>query len=116
LMQHLQTQLAGLPGQALDAYQVAYADDFAYTDPIDGSRSDHQGIRIGFTDGSRIVYRLSGTGTQGATLRIYLETLELDPSKQMRSTAEVMQSLVSLSARLAEIKQRTGRNEPTVIT
>lgn len=116
LMQHLQAQLAGLPGQTLDAYQVAYADDFAYTDPVDGSRSEHQGIRVGFTDGSRIVYRLSGTGTQGATLRVYLEALELDPSKQMHNTAEVMQPLVDLSTRLAEIEQRTGRSEPTVIT
>ena len=116
LMQHLLAKLPDLPGQSLDGLQVAYADDFAYTDPVDGSRSEHQGIRIGFTDGSRIVYRLSGTGTQGATLRIYLETLELDPALQMRSTAEVMQPLVKLSAELAEIEQRTGRSEPTVIT
>ncbi|MEJ2590144.1 MAG: alpha-D-glucose phosphate-specific phosphoglucomutase [Candidatus Thiodiazotropha sp.] len=116
LMAHLRNLLPELPGKQLDAYEVKYADDFAYTDPVDGSLSEHQGIRIGFVDGSRIVYRLSGTGTQGATLRIYLEAYEPDPARQSRDTAEVMEALVALAGRLAEIAQRTGRNEPTVIT
>jgi phosphoglucomutase len=116
LMQALEDKLANLTGQSLDDYQVDYADNFSYTDPVDGSRSDKQGIRIGFTDGSRIVYRLSGTGTQGATLRVYLEAYEPNPEKQMQPTAEVMQSLVSIALNLAEIEQRTGRSEPTVIT
>jgi phosphoglucomutase len=116
LMDHLRARLPDLPGQQLDAYTVDYADDFAYTDPVDDSRSDHQGIRIGFSDGSRIVYRLSGTGTQGATLRVYLEAFEPDVAQQRRETAEVMAALVAISTALAEIEQRTGRQSPTVIT
>src|SRR5690606_36868662 len=73
LVNDLRARLSGLPGQVFDDLQVAYADDFTYHDPVDGSTSAKQGIRIGFTDGSRIVLRLSGTGTVGATLRLYLE-------------------------------------------
>ena len=116
LMAHLQALLADLPGTRLDGYSVDYADNFAYTDPVDGSVSENQGIRIGFTDGSRIVYRLSGTGTEGATLRVYLEAFESDPDKQGRETAEVMQPLVGIAVGMAEIEARTGRAEPTVIT
>jgi len=116
LMAHLQTLLADLPGTTLDGHTVGYADNFAYTDPVDGSVSENQGIRIGFTDGSRIVYRLSGTGTEGATLRVYLEACETDPEKQVRETAGVMQPLVGIATRMAEIESRTGRREPTVIT
>ena len=116
LMTQLQTHLADLPGTTLDGYTVDYADNFAYTDPVDGSVSENQGIRIGFTDGSRIVYRLSGTGTEGATLRVYLEAYEPDPEKQDRETAGVMQPLVEIATGLAEVEPRTGRKEPTVIT
>ncbi|MCU7844990.1 MAG: alpha-D-glucose phosphate-specific phosphoglucomutase [Candidatus Thiodiazotropha sp. (ex Monitilora ramsayi)] len=116
LMSHLRSLLPSLPGKALDEYRVEYADDFSYTDPVDESRSEHQGIRIGFTDGSRIVYRLSGTGTEGATLRVYLEAYEADPAKQTLPTADVMGTLVSISIDLAEIEDRTGRSEPSVIT
>jgi phosphoglucomutase len=116
LISRLQARLADLPGSALDSYTVDYADSFAYTDPVDGSVSENQGIRIGFTDGSRIVYRLSGTGTEGATLRVYLEAYEPDPEKQGRKTAEVMKPLVGIATGLAEIESRTGRREPTVIT
>ena len=115
-MQHLQDRLGEWPGNKLDTYQVEYADNFAYTDPVDGSVSRNQGIRIGFTDGSRIVYRLSGTGTAGATLRVYLEAYEPDPGKQDRETAEVMRPLVAIATTLAEIEARTNRNAPTVIT
>ena len=115
-MAGLQARLADLPGSALNGYTVDYADNFAYTDPVDGSVSENQGIRIGFTDGSRIVYRLSGTGTAGATLRVYLEAYEPDPEKQDRETAAVMQPLVRIATGLAEIESRTGRREPTVIT
>ncbi|MCG8100384.1 MAG: alpha-D-glucose phosphate-specific phosphoglucomutase, partial [Candidatus Thiodiazotropha taylori] len=80
------------------------------------SVSSNQGIRIGFSDGSRIVFRLSGTGTQGATLRVYLEAYEPDPAKQTSATEEVMKPLVAIAQNLAEIAQRTGRTEPTVIT
>ena len=116
LVAQLQSRLAGLPGSTLGGYSVDYADNFCYTDPVDGSVSENQGIRIGFTDGSRIVYRLSGTGTEGATLRVYLEAYEPDPAKQDRSTAEVMRPLVEIAVSLAEIESRTGRKEPTVIT
>jgi phosphoglucomutase len=116
LMTHLQARLAGLPGSTLDGYTVDYADNFAYTDPVDGSVSENQGIRIGFTDGSRIVFRLSGTGTEGATLRVYLEAYEPDTEKQDRKTAGVMQPLVEIATGIAEIESRTGRKEPTVIT
>ncbi|MEA2094026.1 MAG: alpha-D-glucose phosphate-specific phosphoglucomutase, partial [Pseudomonadota bacterium] len=116
LMTHLQARLADLPGSTLDGCTVDYADNFAYTDPVDGSVAENQGIRIGFSDGSRIVYRLSGTGTEGATLRVYLEAYEPDPEKQGRKTAEVMQPLVEIAAVIAEIESRTGRKEPTVIT
>ena len=116
LMTHLQERLSDLPGATLDGYTVEYADNFAYTDPVDGSVSENQGIRIGFTDGSRIIYRLSGTGTEGATLRVYLEAFEPDPEKQGSETASVMQPLVEIAAGIAEIEHRTGRREPTVIT
>jgi phosphoglucomutase len=116
LMTHLQARLAELPGSVLEGYTVEYADNFAYTDPVDGVVSENQGIRIGFTDGSRIVLRLSGTGTEGATLRIYLEAYEPDPEKQNRETAGVMQPLVDIATGIAEIEARTGRAAPTVIT
>jgi phosphoglucomutase len=116
LMTALREKLTNLPGQTLGDYIVEYADDFAYTDPLDGSRSEHQGIRVGFNDGSRIVFRLSGTGTEGATLRVYLEAYETDPVKQTQPTASVMTPLVAIALSLAEIEQRTGRTEPNVIT
>jgi phosphoglucomutase len=116
LMASLIDKLDSLVGREIEGYQVDYADNFSYTDPVDGSTSSNQGIRIGFTDGSRIVFRLSGTGTQGATLRVYLEAYEADPEKQMSPTEEVMKPLVSIALNLAEIEQRTGRAEPTVIT
>jgi phosphoglucomutase len=116
LMTHLQQRLDDLKGGELDGYTVEYADNFAYTDPVDQSRSVNQGIRIGFGDGSRIVYRLSGTGTVGATLRVYLEYYESDPGKQHQATEDVMQPLVKIATELAEISSRTGRDEPSVIT
>jgi phosphoglucomutase len=116
LMEALREKLPSLPGQVLGIYTVEYADDFAYTDPVDGSRSKNQGIRIGFSDGSRIVFRLSGTGTEGATLRVYLEAYETDPDKQMQATESVMNPMVDIALSLAEIAQRTGRTKPSVIT
>ena len=116
VMQNLRDQLGSLPGKEFDGFTVDYADDFAYTDPVDGSRSERQGIRIGFTDGSRIIFRLSGTGTVGATLRLYLERYESNPDHHNQETASVMQPLVTIANNLAEIGSRTGRNRPTVIT
>jgi phosphoglucomutase len=115
-MDHLRGQLPDLPGRTLGALKVKYADDFAYTDPVDASRSEKQGIRIGFEDGSRIVFRLSGTGTQGATLRVYLESYEPDPASHDRETQEAMRPLVLIARELAQIEARTGRAEPDVVT
>jgi phosphoglucomutase len=116
LMDGLRAQLSSLPGQKLGQYEVKYGDDFSYTDPVDGSVSEHQGIRIGFTDGSRIVFRLSGTGTKGATLRVYLESYEPDASKHDEDTQKALAPLIALAEEVAQIRKFTGRNEPTVIT
>ena len=116
LMAHLRAQLATLPGQHLGNAHITSADDFAYTDPIDGSVSTAQGIRIGLADGSRIVFRLSGTGTEGATLRVYLERYEADAAKHGVETQAALAGLIELADTLAGIAQRTGRTQPTVIT
>jgi phosphoglucomutase len=116
LMKDLRFRLDDLKGQQFGDYKVDYADDFAYTDPVDGSVSENQGIRIGFTDGSRIVLRLSGTGTVGATLRVYLEAYEPDPDRHDLETADVMAPLADLAEELADIRKRTGREKPDVIT
>ena len=116
LMDNLRSLLPSLPGKQYGQYEVKYADDFSYTDPIDGSVSQKQGIRIGFTDGSRIVFRLSGTGTQGATLRLYVESYEPDATKQDQDTQAALAPLISLADEIAQIKNLTGREKPTVIT
>ncbi|XTZ11194.1 MAG: alpha-D-glucose phosphate-specific phosphoglucomutase, partial [cyanobacterium endosymbiont of Rhopalodia yunnanensis] len=94
----------------------AYADDFSYSDPIDSSVSQKQGVRIGFTDGSRIVFRLSGTGTKGATLRVYIESYEPDASQHNVETQQALKPLIQLADEIAKIKEFTGRDRPTVIT
>ena len=114
LMKGLRDRLPALAGQAFGTLTVKAADDFAYHDPVDGSDSAHQGIRVMFEDGSRIVYRLSGTGTAGATLRVYLERFEQD--RLDLETAEALSDLVALSRSLADIQGHTGRTEPSVIT
>ena len=103
-------------GQRHGDKTIASADDFAYTDPVDGSVSTAQGVRIGFSDGSRIVFRLSGTGTEGATLRVYLERFEADPEQQAIDTQVALSGLIVLADQLAGITKRTGRAQPTVIT
>ncbi len=114
LMDHLRG--LALAGAALGGYTVAFNDDFAYTDPVDGSTSTRQGIRIVFADGSRIVFRLSGTGTEGATLRVYIERYEPDPAKQLLDPQEALADLIKIAREVAGIEERTGRTEPTVIT
>ncbi len=116
LMENLRSALPTLKGKQFGKYEVEYADDFSYTDPVDGSVSQKQGIRIGFTDGSRIVFRLSGTGTQGATLRVYLESYEPDPAKHDLDPQQGLASLIALAEQMAQIRALTGREKPTVIT
>ncbi|MFA6053722.1 MAG: alpha-D-glucose phosphate-specific phosphoglucomutase, partial [Methylobacter sp.] len=95
---------------------IKYADEFSYADSVDGSISNNQGIRIGFENGSRIVFRLSGTGTVGATLRIYLERFEPDASKHDQDAQAALAELISLAEQFCEVKKRTGRTEPDVVT
>jgi phosphoglucomutase len=116
IVEHLRSQLPTLPGQTFGEYVVSYADEFSYTDPVDGSISSNQGIRIGFANGSRMVFRLSGTGTVGATLRIYLERFESDPAKHNQDAQVALADLIALAEQLCEVKNRTGRTEPDVIT
>jgi phosphoglucomutase len=116
LVDDLRGRLASLPGQVLNGLEVAYADDFTYHDPVDGSTSAKQGVRIGFADGSRIVLRLSGTGTVGATLRLYLERYVPADGDHDQDTQVALEPLIALADDLAGIKARTGRPTPSVIT
>ena len=115
-MERLRGMLDSLAGKKFGNYEVKYADDFSYTDPVDHSVSNKQGIRIGFTDGSRIVFRLSGTGTKGATLRLYVESYEPDASKHNLETQAALKPLIDIAQEVAQIKEYTQRDEPTVIT
>ena len=116
LMDRLRALLPTLPGKRLGDFKVTYADDFAYTDPVDASRSERQGIRIGLEGGSRLVFRLSGTGTEGATLRLYLESYEPDPARHGQDTQEALAPLILIANELAQVQARTGRAAPDVIT
>jgi phosphoglucomutase len=116
LMDDLRAQLRQIANATYDGLKVSYADDFTYHDPVDGSVSSNQGIRIGFTDGSRIVLRLSGTGTVGATLRVYLERYEPAHGQHDLDTQSALSFLISLADRIAQIRERTGRDAPSVIT
>ena len=116
LMHNLRSKLAGLSGQTLHGNTIDVADDFTYTDPVDGSVSRQQGVRLIMTDGSRVVFRLSGTGTEGATLRVYLEKFEADSTKHAIPTQTALAQLIAIANEVAEITSRTGRNQPTVAT
>lgn len=116
LMDALRGQLATLPGKSFGALKVATADDFSYHDPVDKSVSNNQGIRILFEGGSRVVFRLSGTGTSGATLRVYIERYEPDAARHDIDTQEALADLIAVADEIAGIKSRTGRQEPSVIT
>ncbi|MDQ7090319.1 MAG: alpha-D-glucose phosphate-specific phosphoglucomutase [Methylococcales bacterium] len=116
IFNHLRRLLPTLSAKNFGDYTVSYADEFSYQDPIDASISDQQGIRIGFENGSRIVFRLSGTGTVGATLRVYLEKFAQDVSEHQQEPQQALADLIELAEQFCEIKQRTGRTEPTVIT
>ena len=116
LIAALRERLPRLRAERLGDLVVEHADDFSYRDPVDGSVSERQGIRILFEGGARIVYRLSGTGTEGATLRVYLEAYEPDPARHDRDTQVALQPLIRIADQLAEIRARTGRAAPSVIT
>lgn len=116
VMAHLKAQFASLPSQVFGKYTVQTADDFSYTDPIDGSVSTGQGIRILFACGSRIVFRLSGTGTEGATIRIYLEAFDADLNNHHLDAQVALAEMIQIALKVSELKQRTGRDTPTVIT
>ncbi|MEI7783112.1 MAG: alpha-D-glucose phosphate-specific phosphoglucomutase [Betaproteobacteria bacterium] len=116
LMRELRAALPQLAGQTLAGQAVALADDFAYTDPVDGSESLQQGVRVILQDGSRLVFRLSGTGTEGATLRLYLERHEPDPTRHDLPAQQALAPLVMLAEQLARIRHWTGMDQPSVTT
>jgi phosphoglucomutase len=115
LIDGLRRRIAELPGRRFGDFEISACDDFAYTDPVDGSISAHQGVRIDFTDGARVVYRLSGTGTEGATLRVYLERFEPDPARHARPAGAALAPLAAAAAAVADIGGITGRTAPSVV-
>ncbi|AWN40445.1 alpha-D-glucose phosphate-specific phosphoglucomutase [Methylobacterium durans] len=116
LMSHLRDKLVCLPGQRVGELSVAAADDFRYVDPVDASMTEHQGVRITFQEGARVVFRLSGTGTSGATLRVYIERYENDRERLELPPADVLAPVVDAAREIAQIEAFTDRNEPSVIT
>ncbi|HNI74419.1 MAG TPA: alpha-D-glucose phosphate-specific phosphoglucomutase, partial [Accumulibacter sp.] len=116
LMDELRARLPQLPGTTCAGMRITAADDFSYTDPVDGSRSERQGVRILLDDGSRAVFRLSGTGTEGATLRVYLERYVADPDRHEVPTQTALAPLIELAETVAQIKTITGRQAPSVIS
>ncbi len=112
----LRAALPSLVGKTFAGLTVTSADDFSYTDPTDGSVSSKQGIRIYFDDASRAIMRLSGTGTEGATLRLYVERFEEDASRHHLDPQVVLAATLRAADEIAGIKSRTGRTEPNVIT
>lgn len=116
LMSELRSKLEGLVGESFGALKVQSADEFSYLDPVDKSLSENQGIRIGFHGGSRVVVRLSGTGTVGATIRVYLERVETDPQRLQQDAQDALRPIIDAAEEIIGIKRHTGRDEPTVIT
>ena len=115
LMENLRKKVLELKGTTFGSYVVKSADDFEYVDPVDKSVSKNQGIRIMFEDGSRIVYRLSGTGTEGATLRVYIEKYEINPDRHRLDPTEVLKELSDISVAVGEIQERTKMTAPSVV-
>ena len=116
VMANLVAQQKDLVGKEIGSFTVAAADEFEYKDQFDQSISSHQGIRFLFTDGSRFVFRLSGTGSSGATIRLYLEQYQDNAEKFAVETADALKDLVAVASILGKIEEFTGRKEPTVIT
>jgi len=115
-LQNVRDRFAELPGTQLAGRTVSACDDFAYTDPVDGSVSSNQGVRVLFEDGSRIIFRLSGTGTSGATIRIYLESYEADATKHDLDAQDALAEMINAAGEISNLRKLTGRNAPTVIT
>lgn len=113
---HINAQFSTLPGQSFDQYTVKACDNFSYHDPIDGSVSENQGIRILFECGSRIVFRLSGTGTEGATIRLYLESYDADTANHHLDAQDALAKMITIAMEISQLKEKTGREAPTVIT
>jgi len=116
ILQNVRDQFTSLQGTQLAGRSVASCDDFSYTDPVDGSVSENQGVRILFEDGSRIIYRLSGTGTSGATIRLYLESYEADSSKHGLDAQDALADMITAADKVSQLRELTGRDKPTVIT
>jgi len=116
LMRDLRTSLDSLAGRKVGDAEVASASDFSYVDPVDGSTTSRQGVCIHFRDGARAVLRLSGTGTEGATLRVYLERFEADPARQQQDTQAALAGVIAAVESLAGVRRRTGRQAPDVIS
>ena len=116
VIDRLRGMLSDLPRQSFEGQTVEWADEFAYDDPVDGSRSEGQGLRIGFEGGGRAVFRLSGTGTVGATIRLYLENLETDPDRLDLDPEEMLAPINAAALAFSDLKAMTGRDEPDVIT
>ncbi|MEM9223862.1 MAG: alpha-D-glucose phosphate-specific phosphoglucomutase [Pseudomonadota bacterium] len=116
LFAELRADLAGLVGRSFGALTVTGADDFSYLDPVDGSKASHQGIRVFFGEEARVVYRLSGTGTVGATLRIYLERFEPDPALQADTPEDALKGVTAAAYEIAQVAKRFGRDAPDVRT
>jgi phosphoglucomutase len=116
LIDELRGKLGSLPGTTVRGLTVEKADDFSYHDPVDHSVSEHQGVRVLFKGGSRVVFRLSGTGTSGATLRVYMERYEPDPKKHDIETQQALADLIAAADDIAGIRRHTGRDRPSVIT
>lgn len=116
VFEKLKESLASLAGQTFGALKVAMADEFSYTDPVTGETSAHQGIRILFENDARIIFRLSGTGTSGATIRIYFEKYEPDTAKQNDDSQHALQTLINAALQISQLAELTGRDKPSVIT
>jgi phosphoglucomutase len=115
LIEGLRSRIPTLPGQRFGDFEISACDDFAYTDPVDGSTSAHQGVRVEFAGGARAVYRLSGTGTEGATLRVYLERFEPDRARHALAADAALTPLAAAAAAIADIAEITGRTAPSVV-
>jgi phosphoglucomutase len=117
MMDHVKAVIAASPaGTKFGSFTLAMADDFAYTDPIDGSVAKGQGLRFVFDDGSRIIFRLSGTGSSGATVRLYIEQYTNDKSRLQEDAQVALKEIIGEALKLSKLQEFTGRDKPTVIT